>query len=257
MVLAVALALLTQLKFVRTWHIMVIALGNGICMAFDAPCRQALVVELVGKEYLMNAIALNLVAFNSARIIGPAVAGICIAAIGMSGCFYLNAASFLAVIVALCFVRIPHRAVRPRKTFFMHDILEGLRFMKNHSVVRTLIVIMGIMSLFGLSYVVLMPVFVERVLRGGVRELGILMSTAGFGALVAALMLARLGNFQYKGRLLLALLAIFSLGLLLFSFSTSILFAIIALLWAGFSSVAASSLINTLLQTSVPVQLAR
>lgn len=252
MVLAFILATLTYLKFIRPWHIMLIAVLNGVVMAFDAPSRQAMVVELVGKQNLLNAIALNSAAFNSARSIGPALAGILVSGIGMSGCFYVNGLSFFAVIIALLLMK--GNAV-PRangKTFFFQDIAEGLRFIRGQENILILIVMVGIMSLFGISYMILMPLFADHILGVGVKGLGILMSAAGLGALGAALGLARLGDFKHKGRLLSISCLVFSGSLVLFALSSIYAVSLVALVIIGWSSVTAMSLINTLLQTLVP-----
>ena len=252
MALAFILAILTQVKLITPWQIMLIALLNGVVMAFDAPSRQAVVVELVGKQHLLNAIALNSAAFNSARVIGPSLAGILVASIGMSGCFYINGISFLAAITALLLIKLNNGSKRDTKTNVAEDLTEGLRFIKNHRVILILIAMVGITSLFGFSYVILMPIFANDILKVGVKGLGMLMSAAGFGALVAALVLARLGDFKYKGKLLIISSITFSISLVLFSLSKIYLFSIFILILTGWASVTATSLVNTLLQTVVP-----
>lgn len=251
MFLAFILATLTQFKLITPHQIMIIAVLNGIVMAFDAPARQSIVVELVGKRHLFNAIALNSVSFNSSRIIGPAFAGILIATIGMSGCFYINGVSFLAVIVALYFIKVGHIHNPPKPSSALVDLKEGLNFIKNDRLILALIAMVGVVSLFGVAHVVLMPVFANDVLKVGVKGLGVLMSAAGCGALFGALILARLGDFQYKGKLLLSSAMIFSLSLIIFSLSKVYLLSIFALILVGFSSVTAIALVNTLLQTKV------
>jgi len=251
MLLAFLLALLTQMKLITPSQIMLIALLNGIVMAFDAPARQAVIADLVGKEHLLNAIALNSAAFNSARIIGPALAGIFIASIGMSGCFYINGISFLAVIIALLLININNGPRRNIGTVLIKDLSDGLRFIKDNRIILILITMVGITSLFGISYVILMPVFANDVLNVGAKGLGLLMSSAGFGALIAALILARLGDFKYKGKLLISSSIIFSISLVLFSLSKTYLLSLITLMLIGGASVTATGLINTLLQTKV------
>jgi MFS family permease len=252
MLLAFLLALLTQMKLITPAQIMLLALLNGIVMAFDAPARQAVIADLVGKEHLLNAIALNSAAFNSARIIGPALAGILIAGIGMSGCFYINGVSFLAVIIALLLININNGPKRNTGNFLLKDLSDGLRFIKDNRIILILISMVGITSLFGISYVILMPVFANDVLNVGVKGLGSLMSSAGFGALIAALVLARLGDFKYKGKLLISSSIIFSISLVLFSLSKTYFISLITLILIGAASVTATGLINTLLQTLVP-----
>jgi MFS family permease len=251
MVLAFILAILTQVKLITPAQIMLIAILNGVVMSFDAPSRQAVVVELVGREYLLNAIALNSVAFNSSRIIGPAIAGILVASISMSGCFYINGISFLAVIIALLLIKINDRSKRDSKNTVVKDLLEGLRFIKKSHTILILITMVGITSLFGISYMILMPIFANDILKVGVKGLGMLMSAAGIGALIAGLLLARLGDFKYKGKLLILSSIVFSISLVLFSLSKVYIFSLVTLVLIGWASVTAIAVINTLLQTRV------
>ena len=251
MVLAFILAVLTQMKLISPAQIMLIAVLNGIVMAFDAPSRQAVVVELVGKEHLFNAIALNSLAFNSSRVIGPALAGIFVASIGMSGCFYLNAVSFLAVLIALFLIRINNVPNASKNNSALNDIKEGLKFLRNNRLILILITMVGFLSLFGISYVILMPIFARDILKVGAKGLGMLMSSAGCGAVIAALLLARLGDFTRKGKFLILSCMVFSVSLIFFSLSKIYLFSLITLAFVGGSSVAAIALINTLLQTNV------
>ncbi len=252
MALAFILAVLTQLKLITPWQVMFIALLNGTVMAFDGPARQAIVAELVGREHLLNAVALNSAAFNSSRLIGPALAGVLIAIIGMSGCFYINGISFLAVIAALTFIKITPGFKKESKAAFSKDLLEGLRFIRNHRIILLLITTVGITSLFGISYVILMPIFANDILRVGARGLGALMSAAGLGALVAALSLARFSKLENKGRFLAFSLAVFSISLVLFALSKVYFSSLLALALIGWSSVTATSLINISLQELVP-----
>ena len=252
MLLAFLLAALTQMKLVTPYQIMFIVLLNGVVMAFDAPSRQAMVVELVGKDYLFNAIALNSIAFNSSRIIGPALAGVLVATIGMSGCFYINGISFLPLIIALFFIRVNRYTASDKNNTVWRDLKEGLIFIRNNRLNLVLITMTGVVSLFGIAYVIFMPIFANDILKVGVQGLAMLMSSAGLGALLAALLLARLGDFKYKGKLLVLASFIFSLSLVLFSLSKIYLLSLIALLFIGGSSITAIALINTILQTKVP-----
>jgi MFS family permease len=252
MLLAFLLAVLTQMKLITPYQIMLVALLNGVVMAFDAPSRQAMVVELVGKDYLFNAIALNSIAFNSSRIIGPALAGVLVATIGMSGCFYINGISFLPLIIALFFIRVNKYTASDKNNTVWRDLKEGLIFVRNNRLIMILITMTGVVSLFGIAYVIFMPIFANDILKVGVQGLAVLMSSAGLGALIAALLLARLGDFKYKGKLLVLASFIFSFSLVLFSLSKIYLLSLIALLFIGGSSVTAIALINTILQTKVP-----
>lgn len=251
MLLAFFLATLTQMKLISAWQIMLFAVLNGMVMAFDAPSRQAVVMELVGREHLFNAIVLNSVAFNSSRIIGPALAGILIAGVGMSGCFYINAISFLPLIIILLLINIHNGPRTTRNNTVVRDLIEGLRLIKNNRLILILVTMVGVSSLFGVSYIILMPIFADYILKVGARGLGVLMSSSGFGALIAALVLAGLGDFKHKGKLLILSSLVFSLALILFSLSRFYLLSIIALILIGWGSVTAIAIINTLLQTIV------
>ncbi len=252
MILAFALAILTQLKIITPYQIMAIAFLNGIVMAFDGPARQSMVAELVGKQHILNAIALNSAAFNSARIIGPALAGIFIASIGMSGCFFVNGISFFGVIAALLFIKDHKAPKRSNENHILKDLTQGLEYIYKEKVILILILMVGVTSLFGISYVILMPVFANHVLDSGVKGLAMLMSAAGIGALAAALILARMTDFKHKGRLIIYSTIIFSSGLILLSLAKTYIFAIITLVIIGWSSVTAISLINNSLQVLVP-----
>ena len=252
MILAFILAILTSFGIINVKQLIILALLNGFVMAFDAPARQAMVVDLVGKNHLLNAIALNSAAFNSARIIGPALAGILVSVIGMAGCFYLNGVSFLAVIIALLSIKLNYnKSIQTNQNNFWRDLLNGLNFIKNNKIIFTLVLTAGILSLFGVSYAILMPVFVKSVFSSGIKLLGIFMSAAGIGALIGALNLAKLGDFKFKGKFLIATVFIFSLSLVLFSFSKNLILSLLCLTLIGWSSVASMSLINTLLQINV------
>ncbi len=255
MLLAFLLAFLTQFQLIKPQQIMAIALLNGVIMAFDAPARQSIVVELVGREHIFNAIVLNSVAFNSSRFIGPAIAGVLISLIGMSGCFYLNGISFLAVIAALFWIKPVKNSAAQKNNSALRDLKEGLLFISRNRLILGLLSIVAAVSLFGISYVILMPVVADNVLAVGAKGLGLLISSAGLGALAGALALARLGDFKYKGRLLSASVFSFSLSLILFSLSRNFLLSLFSLVFIGCSSVIAIALVNTLLQVNVPDEL--
>lgn len=253
MLLAFIPAVLTQLKSITVFQIMTIALLNGIVMAFDAPARQAIIAELAGKQYLLNAIALNSAAFNAARIIGPAFAAIFIAGIGMSGCFYINGISFIAVIIALLLIHNNNGVKKSNNgTALTGDLSEGLRFIKNNRRIMILIINCGVISLFGIPYLVLMPVFANDILKVGVKGLGTLVSSAGIGALSAALMLAHFGNTKKNNRIMFFSFITFSGALIIFSLSKQYLLSLVVLLIMGWASVTGVSLVNNSLQVLVP-----
>ena len=190
MILAFILAALTLTQRVTVFEVIVLAALLGVVNAFDIPARQSFLVEMVGRDDLMNAIALNSSIFNSARIIGPAIAGILVASIGEGWCFFANAVSYVAVIVGLLWMRIPARVAERAITSAFDHIAEGFRFVRRTAPIRALLLLLGLVSLVGMPYTVLMPVFAKTILHGNARTLGVLGSAAGIGALTGALTLA-------------------------------------------------------------------
>ena len=186
MILAGILAALTLTHRVQVWQIMVLAALLGVVNAFDIPARQAFLIDMVGREDLMNAIALNSSMFNGARVIGPAVAGILVASIGEGWCFFANAVSYLAVIAGLLLMRIVHPAKLATQGSPLENVLEGFAFARNTGPIRAILLLLGLVSFVGMPYTVLMPVFADQILHGGARGLGILMGATGVGALLGA-----------------------------------------------------------------------
>jgi MFS family permease len=254
MILAGILAWLTLTGRVQVWHIFVLAALLGVVNAFDIPGRQSFLVDMVGKEDLMNAIALNSSMFNGARVIGPAIAGILVARIGEGWCFAANAISYIAVIVGLLLMKVlsPPRASKQSP---IEDIIEGFRWVNHTKVIRALLLLIGLVSLVGMPYTVLMPVFADKVLHGGARELGILMGATGVGALFGALTLAAKTGVTGLGRWVAITCATLGISLFLFSFSTSFWLSAALLLPAGYSMMLQMACSNTLIQTMVPDQL--
>ena len=254
MILAGILAWLTLSGRVQVWHIFVLAAMLGVVNAFDIPGRQAFLVDMVGKEDLMNAIALNSSMFNGARVIGPAVAGILVARIGEGWCFAANAISYIAVIVGLYLMHV-HCAPRVSQHSPIEDIIEGFRWVNQTRVIRALLLLIGLVSLVGMPYTVLMPVFADRILHGGARGLGILMGATGVGALFGALTLAAKTGIKGLGRWVAISCASLGISLFLFSFSTSFWLSAALLLPAGYAMMLQMACSNTLIQTMVPDQL--
>src|SRR5512142_1317006 len=167
MVLAFILAALTLGRVVQVWHIMALAALLGVVNAFDIPARQSFIVEMVGKEDLMSAIALNSSMFNGARIIGPAIAGVLVASIGEGWCFFANGVSYVAVIVGLALMRVPRPSRKRPSGSPLTQTIEGLRFVLHARPIRTILLLLALVSLVAMPYTVLMPIFADRVLHGG------------------------------------------------------------------------------------------
>ncbi len=254
MILAGVLAWLTLSGHVHIWHIFVLAALLGVVNAFDIPGRQSFLVDMVGKEDLMNAIALNSSMFNGARIIGPAIAGILVARIGEGWCFAANSLSYIAVIIGLMLMQV-HCVRRTSGSSPIEDIVAGFRWVAETKIIRALLLLLGLISLVGMPYVVLMPVFADRILHGGARGLGILMGATGVGALFGALTLAAKTGVKGLGRWVAYTCAGFGVSLILFSFSRWFWVSVALLLPAGYSMMLQMACSNTLIQTMVPDQL--
>lgn len=252
LLLAFVLAGLTLTNKIQVWHIFVLAALLGLVNAFDIPGRQAFLVDMVGKEDLMNAIALNSSMFNGARIIGPAVAGILVAKIGEGWCFFANGVSYIAVIIGLLLMKIdcPRRGRAGASP--LEDIIEGFRFVRNTTPIRALLLLLGLVSLVGMPYTVLMPVFADRILHGGARGLGILMGATGVGALLGALTLAFKSGFRGLARWVAVACGCFGVSLGLFAFSRHFWLSAAMLLPVGFSMMLQMACSNTLIQAMVP-----
>ena len=254
MALTFVLAWLTLSHRVQIWHVVTLAALTGIVNAFDLPARQAFVVDMVSRTDLVNAIALNSSMFNGARIIGPALAGIVVAAIGEGWCFFANGVSFIAVIAGLMMMRME----RPRQAIEgspVENIIEGFRFVAGTGPVRALMSLLGLVSFTAMPYAVLMPVFAAQILHGGARALGLLMGCSGAGALVGALTLAMRKTLKGLSVWVAVSCAGFGTALLLFSFSRSMWLSCALLVPAGFCMMIQMASSNTLIQSMVPDRL--
>jgi MFS family permease len=251
LLLAFVLAVLTLSGKIHVWHVFVLASLLGVVNAFDIPGRQSFLVDMVGKEDLMNAIALNSSMFNGARVIGPAIAGILVAKIGEGWCFFANAVSYIAVIIGLLMMRVQSPARASIASPFEH-MMEGFRFVNRTAPIRALLMLLGLVSLVGMPYVVLMPIFADKILHGGARGLGILMGATGVGALFGALTLAFREGVKGLGRWVAVCCAGFGASLLMFSLSHSFWISVILLLPVGYCMMLQMACSNTLIQVMVP-----
>ncbi|MGC8970800.1 MAG: MFS transporter [bacterium] len=252
-ILAFILGLLTSTDLVRIWHVIIIVFLVGVVNAFDMPARQSFVIELVGRESLMNAIALNSSIFNAARTIGPAIAGIMVSSIGIAGCFYINAISFIPVIIGLYLINGEFRVEREdfSNISLLEDLRLGLIYLKSNRDVFIIILMVAINSVFGMPYTVFMPVFARDVFKVGARGLGFLMASVGIGALVDALVVATIGRYRRKGRILFIGISLLSIFLIIFSLSKSYILGLLALVFTGFFMIMFTATANTLVQTYV------
>jgi MFS family permease len=255
LILAFVLAALTLLGVVRVWEIVLIAFLAGIVNAFDVPIRQAFLVQMVGKDDLPNAIALNSSIFNAARVVGPAIAGFAIAWIGEGWCFFLNGVSFLAVIIALLMMRIETIQVLAGKGSPLQHFIQGFRFAMSDRPIRSTLLLLSLMTMFGLQYSVFMPIFARDILHGGPDLLGLLMSFAGVGAVIGALHFAGRSDFRTLVEWVAATSTACALGLILFSQSRIFWLSAAMLLIVGFSATSQLAATNTIVQNRVPDEL--
>ncbi len=253
LLLALVLGLLTWAHVVNIWHVYLLAFLLGTVNAFDMPARQAFVVEMVGREDLMNAIALNSSIFNGSRVLGPAAGAIIITAIGIAGCFFLNALSFVAVIIGLFLMRLPPAAPRPARSKTLSQIGEGLRYIRSDRRVLLVFLLVSFISVFAIpSYTTLMPVVADQVLHVGVSGLGTLTSFLALGSVAAAISLAYTSTPEQRRFFMIGGAATGSTLLLLFSFSRSFPLSLGLLAGVGFCIVANNATGNTIIQSYVP-----
>ena len=252
LLLALVLAALTLSGVVRVWHVVVLSALLGVVNAFDIPARQAFFVEMVGREDLINAIALNSSMFNASRIIGPAVAGILVAGIGEGWCFFANGVSYFAVIAGLLLMTVDDRKPVKREASPLADVIEGFRFVIGSPPIHHLLILLGILSATGMPFAVLMPIFADQILHGGAKGLGILMGASGVGALAGALLLASRENVQGLGRWVAIAAAAFGASLIAFAVSRSFWVSCALLLPVGFAMMVEMGSSNTLIQTMSP-----
>ncbi len=252
MLQASTLAVLVLTESIEIWHVLALSAVLGFINAYDIATRQAFVIEMVDKrEDVSNAIALNSSMFNLARLVGPSIAGVLIAAVGEGMCFLINAVSYLAVLASLVLMRLKpfERVVQERKAW--QSLKEGFSYAFGFAPIRALLSIVACLSLFGMPFSVLMPVFARDILHGGANTLGYLMGASGVGALSGALYLAQRKSVLGLGRIMIFTMFTFGLGLIAFSFSEVLLLSLVCMLFSGFGMIVTMASCNTLLQTIV------
>jgi MFS family permease len=252
MILALVLAALTLTHVINKWQLIFIAFLVGIVNAFDVPIRQSFFVHMVGKEDLPNAIALNSSIFNGARVVGPAIAGFTIVLVGEGWCFFLNGISFFAVIIALLMMKIEPTETKRASESPVRSFVAGFRFAMSDVPIRSALLLLCVLSMFGLQYSVFLPIYASDILHGGAKTLGLLMSAAGVGAVLGALQFA--ARTQYKGlaRWIGATCTACALGLIVFSFAASFWLCAAVLFVVGFAATSQMAATNTIIQQRVP-----
>lgn len=252
MVLAFILAALTFTNTVRPWHIIILAFLLGVVNAFDAPARTSFVLELVDRETMTNAIALNSTMFNIATVVGPSVAGLTYAAIGPAWCFTLNGLSFIAVIIALLLMRIKLEVKPARRTAALAELGEGIRYVLRNRMILSLIGSVGIVSVFGIGMMNLLPAWAKDVMHGDVTTNGWLVSARGFGSLISALMLAYWGTRKLRGKLWIY--GAFTMPVMLFVFAWIrwLPLSLVTLLGVGWGFMMVTNNSQAIVQSLVP-----
>jgi MFS family permease len=251
MVLAFILAILTFTNTVQWWHILILSFLLGVCNAFDAPARQAFVLEMVDRQDLTNAIALNSTMFNLAVVLGPAFGGLIYAWVGPGWCFTINSISFIAVIIALLLMKLkPFIPLKTNRSTF-GDIKEGLKYVVNHPSVRMLISNLFIITLFGLGIATLIPAWSVVVLGGDAATNGFLMAARGFGSLVGALMIASLGSIRSHGKIWTINSLLLPIMMIVFAFMHWLIPSMLAMAAMGFTFMMIVNLSNAMVQTRI------
>ena len=251
MLLAFVLAILSFSGAVKEWHVVILAALLGVINAFDAPARQAFVPDMVGKDDIPNAIALNSLMFNSARVLGPALAGLLLVLVGAGWCFTINGFSFLAVILGLWLMKMPARQVTHNIGSPWEQLVGGVRYTARSREMSALILLSLVFSVFGISYSTILPAFVEKVLRQGPVAYGWVNAVTGLGAVTAAFLLANRVSNGKRGLWLFWINIAFPIILMAFAFTTLYPLSLVLTFGLGFGFMVQFTTINTLLQTRV------
>jgi MFS family permease len=253
MICAFILGLLVSLKVITIWQVIAISFASGIAATLTSPTYQALTLDIVGREDLMSAIALNSTQFNLSRIVGPTIGGLMLGVVGIAGCFYFNGLSFLAVILALLLMRFPARQRAEERGLreVLRQLIAGLRYVRGRPRVLALLSVATVVSIFGLPYITFLPIFARDVLGLDASGLAYLMAAMGVGAVASALSLASLGDFRGRGRFLLSGTMVFGLTIIIFALSRHVWLSLFCLVLVGGSMVSITATVNTLLQTLV------
>lgn len=251
MSIALVLGVLTALGWIRVWHVLLLSALSATAQAFDQPTRQSLIPRLVSKEELHAAISLNAIAFNGAAVFGPSLAGVLVPLVGLAGCFFINAATFVAVFVALMLMVFPQQTRPATRTGLWLDLIEGMKYVAKDPIILALISMAGVTSFFARTYQQFIPVYARDVMSGGVGLAGLMQSAPSLGTILFMLAVASLGDIHWKGRLLLGSGFGFCTALILFAWTRSPVLALGILVVVGGFNMTWQTTVNTLLQTNV------
>jgi MFS family permease len=250
---SLAMALLALTGLIKIWHIVALSVFQGLINAFDMPARQAFVVEMVDRrEDLANAIALNSSMVNVARLLGPSIGGVVIAAVGEGWCFMIDAISYLAVIASLLLMSLSPRSLRQTSNAnIFQQLREGWTYTVNFAPIRNVLLLLALVSLVGMPYTVLMPIFASQTLHGGPNTLGLLMAASGVGALIGAMFLAARKTVLGLGKFIPLMAGTFGVGLVTVSFTRVVWLALVLMVVTGLGFMVQMAVSNTVLQTIV------
>lgn len=251
LILAFVLAALTFTHSIQWWHILILTFLLGISNAFDAPARQAFVLEMVDREDMTNAIALNSTMFNSALVLGPAFGGLVYAWVGPGWCFTINGISFIAVIIALLLMKLKPFVPIQSKGDALADVRDGMKYVMGHPAVRTLIVDLFIFSIFGFGFVTLLPAWAVAVLGGDATTNGFLQAARGFGSLMGALMVATMGRIKFHGKIWTINSIILPITMVIFAYMRLLIPSLVAIACAGFATMMVLNTTNAMVQNRI------
>ena len=244
---ALAMALLVSFKLIQVWHIFLLGAITSTSWAFEQPVRQALIPQLVKREDLVNALALNAVTWNGAGLLGPSIVGLSVGWIGIDGCFYVNVISYVAVIAALLRIHVPPHGAENARATVIRSLLDGFGYIRRQKIIATFLLVSAVYNILGRSYVTLLPVFAKEILNVGASGFGFISAAPGLGTIIGSLTLASLGSVEAKRGRMIALLIAFSTVLFSFGASRHLEFSFACLVMVG----ALSTVFETLLQTSI------
>jgi MFS family permease len=247
-IFAAILGVMVQTHTINRYYILLMAVLQGIVLSIDQPIRQVMPASLVPKKDLVNAIMLNSAAFNAARIVGPSIGGILAATLGMASCFYLNSASFVAVIIALTMMKMEFSKVPANGKPLIADMVDGLRYIRKESRIFKLMIMLTISSLFVMPYITLIPVFARDILRQDIKGNGSLLTSIGIGAVIGALLMVKLSHVPKKGRILLASSALGAVFLIIFANSKTLELSQLVLIGMGLCALSFNQTANSLIQ---------
>ena len=248
---ALGLALLVSFKTIQVWHIFVLGAITSTTWAFEQPVRQALIPQLVQREDLVNALALNAVVWNGAGLLGPSLVGLLVGSIGIDGCFYINVLSYLAVIGALLRMHVPVSRSDGRRATVLQSLRDGFGYVRQEKLITTYLLVSSIFNIFGRSFVTLLPVFAKEILRIGASGFGFIAAGPGLGTIIGSFSLAALGRVEARRDILVTILLAFSVSLFVFAASSDLRIAFTCLVMVGALSTVFETLLNTSIQLRV------